>query len=85
MNVENYKSEYIGKPQVITYVDKWGFLGRELHPIQSDVGMVCVPVELIEFDSSDEFGYVVFRVQMKDGRFLELVDFEMKELGDYSV
>jgi len=85
MNVESYKNKYIGKPYVITYVDKWGFLGRELHPIQSDVGMVGVPVELVEFDGSDEFGYAVFRVQMKDGLFLELVDFEMKELGDYSM
>jgi hypothetical protein len=85
MNVESYKNEYIGKPYVITYVDKWGFLGRELHPIQSDVGMVGVPVELVEFDVSNEFVYAVFRVQMTDGRFLELLDFEMKELGDYSV
>ena len=85
MNVESYKSEYIGKPYVITNVDESGFLGRDLHPIKSDVGLIGIPTQLVDFDESDEFGYAVFRVQMEDGRFLELVDFEMKELCDYSM
>ena len=85
MNVESYKSEYIGKPYVITNVDKWGFCCRELHPIKSDVGLVGIPVELIDFDESDELGFAIFRVQMKDGQFLELVDYEMEKLCDYSM
>lgn len=80
--------QYIGRPHIVSGVDMYGFCGRDLHPERSDVGKVGIPIEIIEnavYDNDPSMNYIVFRVQMNDGRLLDLLDFEMKSLETYSM
>jgi len=80
--------QYIGKPHVVTKVNMHGFTGRDLHPERSDVGKIGIPVEVIEeaiYDNDPSMNYIVFRLQMNDGRMLDFIDFELKSLESYSM
>ena len=70
----------------VTSVDMYGFLGRELHPLPIDVG-VLARVEVVEHgresygdEEGDELDYTVLTctvVHPGPPRVLELMDFEV--------
>jgi len=52
------------------------------------VGKIGIPVEVIEeaiYDNDPSMNYIVFRLQMNDGRMLDFIDFELKSLESYSM
>jgi hypothetical protein len=74
-------NEWVGRVVLVTNVDEYGFLGRDRHPVKSDIGQIGAVIDVLEVgDEADILNntwYCVLLVQLPNDRMVEFIDFEL--------